>query len=98
MTQEVIDRLLVPIQTGIFTTEPPVPLFSGAIQDPQGDLKKQSIFKPVSKAEKFRKSDPKASKKHQKSTLESPKNVFGGNLFFAIPSMRKPCFKSSNCQ
>ena len=33
--------------------EPPVSLFSGAIQDPQGDLEKHSIFKPVSKAEKI---------------------------------------------
>ena len=98
MTQEVVDRLLDPIQTDLFTPDPPVTLFSGAIQDPQDDLKKQSIFKPVSEAEKSRKSDPKAPKKHQKSTLESPINVFGGNLVFAIPSMRKPCFKSSNCQ
>ena len=98
MTQEVVDRLLDPIQTDLFTTDPPVSLFSSAIQDPQDDLKKHSIFKPVSEAEKSRKSDPKAPQKHQKSTLESPKNVFGGNLFFAIPSMRKPCFESSNCQ
>ena len=41
MTQEVVDRLLDPIQTDLFTTDPPVSLFSGAIQDPQGDLKKQ---------------------------------------------------------
>ena len=64
MTQEVIDRLLVPIQTAIFTTDPPIPLFSGAIQDPQSDLEKHSIFKPVSKAEKLRKLAPRASKKH----------------------------------
>ena len=98
MTQEVVDRLLDPIQSNVFTTDPVMPLFSGAIQDPQDDLKKQSIFKPVSEAEESRKSDPKAPKKHQKSTPESPINVFGGNLVFAIPSMRKPCFKSSNCQ
>ena len=40
MTQEVVDRLLDPIQTGIFSPESPVLLFSGAIQDPQGDLEK----------------------------------------------------------
>ena len=98
MTQEIVDRLLDPIQTNLFTTDPLIPLFSDAIQDPQDDLKKQSIFKPVSEAEKSGKSDPKAPEKHQKSTLESPINVFGENLFFAIPSMRKPCFRSSNCQ
>ena len=64
MTQEVVDRLLVPIQTGIFTTDPPITLFSGAIQDPQSDLENHSIFKPVSKAEKLRKLAPRASKKH----------------------------------
>mgnify|MGYP003325040732 CR=1 FL=1 len=75
-----------------------IALFSRAIQDPQGDLEKHSIFKPVSKAEKLRKPAPRASKKHQKSTLESPINDFCENMVFAIPSMRKPCFKSSNCQ
>ena len=98
MTQEVIDRLLVPIQSNVFTMDPPVSLFSGANQDPQSDLEKHSIFKPVSKAEKLRKPAPRASKKHQNSTLESPINVFCGNMVFAIPSMRKPCFKSSKCQ
>ena len=97
MTQEVVDRLLVPIQTTIFTTEPPVTLFSGAIQDPQGDLEKHSIFKPVSKAEKLRKAAPRASKRHRKSTLESLVNVFCGNMVFAIPSMRKPRFGSPKC-
>ena len=64
MTQEVVDRLLDPIQTDLFTTDPPIPLFSGAIQDPQDDLEQLSIFKPVSKAEKLRKPAPGASKKH----------------------------------
>ena len=64
MTQEVVDRLLVPVQTAIFTMDPPVPLFSGAIQDLQSDLDKHSIFKPASKAEKLRKLAPRASKKH----------------------------------
>ena len=53
MTQEVVDRLLHRPKNDLFTTEPPVSLFSGAIQDPQGDLEKHSIFKPVSKAEKL---------------------------------------------
>ena len=82
MTNEEVDRLLDPIQTQVFTTDPPVALFSGAIQDPQGDLEKHSIFKPVSKEEKLRKPAPRASKKHQKSTLELPINVF----------LRKPGF------
>ena len=86
MTQEVVDRLLDRIQTAIFTPEPPVTLFSGAIQDPQSDLGKHWIFKPVSKAEKLRKPAPRASKKHQKSTLESPINDFCENMIFAIPS------------
>ena len=50
-----------------------MPLFSGAIQDPQGDLEKYAIFRPVSKAAKIRNTTPKFFKKHQKSTLESPK-------------------------
>ena len=86
MTQEVVDRLLDLTQTNLFTPEPPVPLFSGANQDPQGDLEKHSIFKPVSKTEKVRKTTPRASKKHQKSALESPKNDFCENMVFAIPS------------
>ena len=80
MTQEVVDRLLHRTQTGLFTTDPVMPLFSGAIQDPQGDLENHAIFKPVSKAEKLRKPAPRASKKHQKSTLESPINVFCENV------------------
>ena len=64
MTQEVVDRLLVRIKSVLFTMDPPVALFSGAIQDPQSDLEKHSIFKPVSKAEKLRKLAPRASKKH----------------------------------
>ena len=67
MTQEVIDRLLDPTQTEVFTPDPPVLLFSGAIQDPQGDLEKHCIFKPVSKAEKLRKPVSRASKKNTKN-------------------------------
>ena len=98
MTQEVVDRLLDRTQTAIFTTEPPILLFSGAIQDAQDDLEKHSIFKPVSKTEKVRKPALRASKKHKKTTFELPKNVFCENMVFAIPSTRKPCSKSSNCQ
>ena len=86
MTQEVIDRLLVPIQINVFTMDPRVSLFSGANQDPQVDLEKHSIFKPVSKAEKLRKPAPRASKKHQKSSLESPINDFCENMICAILS------------
>ena len=86
MTQEVVDRLLDPTQTDLFTTDPCIPLFYGAIQDPQRDLEKHRIFKPVSKAEKLRKPAPRASKKHQKSSLESPINDFCENMVFAIPS------------
>ena len=86
MTQEVVDRLLDPTQTEVFTMEPPVALFSGAIQDPQGDLEKHWIFKPVSNPEKLRKPAPRASKKHQNSTLELPINDFCENMVFAIPS------------
>ena len=64
MTQEVVDRLLDRTQTAIFSPDPPVALFSGAIQDPQSDLEKLQIFKPVSKTEKIRKTTPRASEKH----------------------------------
>ena len=40
------------------------------------DLERHLIFKPASKAEKHRKLTPGAPKKLQKSTLESPMNVF----------------------
>ena len=80
MTQEVVDRLLDPIQSIIFTPEPPVPLFSNAIQDPQDDLEKHAIFKPASKAEKLRKPAPRVSKKHQKSILESQITDFCQNM------------------
>ena len=86
MTQEVVDRLLDPTQSDVFSPDPPVALFSGAIQGPQRDLEKHRIFKPVSKAEKLRKPAPRASEKHQKSTLESPINDFCENMVFAIPS------------
>ena len=82
MTQEVVDRLLDPTQSDLCT----LPLFSGAIQDPQADLEKHSIFKPVSKTEKVRKTNPRASKKHQKSALGSAKNDFCENMVLAIPS------------
>jgi hypothetical protein len=67
MTQEVVDRLLVRIKSIIFIPDPPVALFSGAIQDPQSDLEKHQIFKIVSKTEKIRKTTPKASKKNVKT-------------------------------
>ena len=70
MTQEVIDRVLEPTQSDLFTISPPVALFSGAIQHPQSDLENHSVLKPVSKAEKVRKTTLKASKKHKSSTLE----------------------------
>ena len=86
MTQEVVDRLLVPAQTRLFTTDPCIPLFYGAIQDPQRNLEKHWFSKLVSKAEKLRKPAPRASKKHQKSTLELPIIDFCENMVFAIPS------------
>ena len=92
MTQEVVDRLSHRIQTNLFTMDPVMPLFSGAIQDPQADLEKHLIFKPVSKTEKIRKTIPRASKKHKKSGLEPSENDFCENMVFAIPSLRKPCF------
>ena len=98
MTQEVVDRLLVRIKGAIFAMDPVMPLFSDAIQDPHADLEKHSIFKPVSKTEEVRKTTPRASKKHQKSTLEAPINDFWENMVFAISSMRNPCFESANCQ
>ena len=66
MTQEVVDRLLHQIQSVLFTIDPCIPLFYGALPDPQGDLEKHSIFKLVSEEEKVRKTIPKASKKHKK--------------------------------
>ena len=55
MTQGVIDMLLDPIKTILFTTDPPVALFPGANRDTQDDLEKHSIFKRVSKASELKK-------------------------------------------
>ena len=81
-----------------------MPLFCGAIQDPQGDLKKHSIFKSVSKAEKIRKPVPRASKTHEKSTSESPTYFFAktwflqylpyGNLVLRAPTVNNSTQKS----
>ena len=81
MTQEVIARLLVRIESVIFTMDPPVSLFSGAIQDPQNDLEKHSIFKPVSKAEKIRKTIPKASKNTNNRPSNHQKTIFAKTSF-----------------
>ena len=76
MTQEVVDRLLHRIQTAIFTMDPCIPLFYGANQDPQGDLEKHSIFKPVSKAEKSQKKYTQALQKTQKIDPRNTKTQF----------------------
>ena len=82
MTQEIVDRLLDPIQTNLFTMEPPVLLFSGAIQDPQGDLEKHSIVKAASKAENLRKPTPRASKKNSKNRPSNhQKTIFARTWF-----------------
>ena len=86
MTQEVIDKLLHRTQSDLFTMDPCIPLFDGAIQDSQNDLENHSIFKPVSKAGKIRKTTPKASNKHKNPTLESQKTDFCGNIIFATHS------------
>ena len=73
----VADKLLHRTQSDVFTTDPPIHVLSGAIQDPHGDLEKHSIFKRVSKAAKIRKSIPQvSSKKHQKSALQLGKKLF----------------------
>ena len=69
MTQEIIDKLLDPIQTARGL------LFSGANQDPQGDVEKHSIFIPVSQAEKVRETVRSAFTKHHKSIVESSKTI-----------------------
>ena len=51
------------IQTQVFTTESPVLSFSGAIQDPQGDIGKHPIFMPVSGGAEIRSKSYKASEK-----------------------------------
>ena len=81
MTQEIVDRLLDRIQSVIFTTDPPILLFSGANQDPRGDLEKHSIFMPASKVEKVRKTGHGASKKHQNRSSDQQKTFFAKTLF-----------------
>ena len=81
MTQEVIDMLPVRIKSVIFTMDPCIPLFYGANQDPQGDLEKHSIFKPVSKAEKSQKKYPQAFQKTQKLDPRNTKTQFLRNGF-----------------
>ena len=76
MTQEVVDRLLDPTQTHVFTMDPCIPLFYGANQDPQGDLEKHSIFKPVSKAEKNQKKYTQALQETHKIDPRNTKTQF----------------------
>ncbi len=76
MTQEVVDRLLVPIQSNLFTMDPPVALFSGAIHGPRNDFEKHSIFKPVSKTEKTPKNHPQDPQKTTKNDHQITKKLF----------------------
>ena len=56
--------------------DPCIPLFYGANQDPQGDLEKHLIFKPVSKAEKGQENDPQGLQKTQKNGPGNTKTQF----------------------
>ena len=89
MTQEVVDRLLDPTQADLFTTEPPVPLFSGAIQDPQVDFEKQSIFKPVSKAAKVA-NILSASDKNTKNDPRITQGRFSRKHKFCTTFLKRP--------
>jgi hypothetical protein len=62
--------------------DPCIPLFYGANQDPQGELQKHSIFKPVSKAEKIRKSTPQALQKTQKNRPSKHQNTVFAKTWF----------------
>ena len=86
-------------QTTIFTTDPPVLLFSGAIQDPQGDLGKHRISNPISKGEQSENLPPRLQNetKHR-STLESPFFFFFAKTWFRNTFLTKSVLKSSTCQ
>ena len=75
----------MPCDTGskatFLPTEPAVPLFYAANQDPQGDLKKHSIFKPVPKAAKSAKLYP-GPLKNTKNLVSNHRNTFSANRFF----------------
>ena len=62
---------LVRIQTKVFIAPDSCgALFCGAILDPQGDIEKHYMFKPVSRAARIRKVAPKAPQKHKKNTWQ----------------------------
>ena len=81
------------------STHPSACLYSAVtFRIPRVTLEKHSIFKPVSKAAEVRKTVPEAAEKTLKSTLDSFKHDFCENMVSAIPSIRKPCFESSDGQ
>ena len=71
-----MDRLLDRTQTEVFTPQPPVALFSGAIQDPQSDLEKHSIFNPPFQGRKSQKSPSQGVQKTPKSEPRITKKRF----------------------
>ena len=75
-------------QRGVSFTSPAL-----VAQDPIS-MKKLFFVKPVSKAQKTRKTGPKASKKRQTSNPKFITNEFCEKLFFEILSRREPRFRS----
>ena len=73
-------------------------LFPGAIQDPQGDFEKHSIFKPVSKAAKVRQTAPKGFLKTPKLDLRIKKEFFAKTWFSQYIQHDNLAFKTSDCQ
>ena len=62
--------------------DPCIPLFYGANQDPQGDLQKHSIFKPVSKAEKSQTKYTQALPKKQTNRPSKHQNTVFAKTWF----------------
>ena len=91
LSHEVWETVVLRPERGKVTTPDVRSLNSGV---PPGNPEHPSIFKPVSRATKAMKIDPKATQNHEKSTLESQEIQFLRKLIFAIPSMPNACFSN----
>ena len=79
--QEIINSYLMRIQTGIFTTAPPVLLFSGSNQDPQGDFEKALECQACFQSRKLRKPIPRLQKNTKSRASNYQKTVFAKTWF-----------------
>ena len=86
------------IQSTISTINLIISLFSGAIHDPQSDLEKTLNFQACLQGSKNQKSHTQGLQKTPEFDSRIIKKKFLLEHRFRKHSLRKPGFKSSNCQ